>query len=211
MRHRSLHGHNTDIDFHEDPRGCTDTHRTWFHEEWAGGTGRRDVVVVMKNPSWPDKDKVCLAEARKMATDCWFSNLYVGKLFGLRARHPRALNAVSYDDAVTEGNDTLLELMAAEVDLIVGASGDANGINPARYRHRVLEVVELLGRERFRSFGTTGSGHPRHCYNWRFGRRPFADWDLSEVHWRAAKRQSRRQAAEDEWARVHPCELAQAR
>lgn len=169
---------------HDDaPLGCTDTYRTWFHEELPPGPGRGDVIVIMKNPSWPDEGNVCLAEARHMAIDHDFSNLYVANLFGLRARQPRSLNTLTYAEAVTESNDTLLALMAADVELVVGAWGNPNGINPRWYQRRVTEVVELLGPDRFTSFGTTAAGHPRHCYSWRFGRPPLGDWDLARVRW----------------------------
>jgi hypothetical protein len=118
-----------------------------------------------------------------MAIDWGFSNLYVGNLFGYRARDPGSLNTLSYADAVSEWNDPFLELMAAEVELVVGAWGNANGIDPRWYRRRVTEVVEILGADRLTSFGVTAAGQPLHCYSWRFARQPLADWNISSVLW----------------------------
>jgi len=166
----------------DDQPGCSRTHRLWYHEHLTQGIGG-DVVVIMKNPSWPDHGNTCLAEARRMAEENGFSNLYVGNLFGLRAPKPRDLNTGSYDEAVSDDNNGILELMAAETELVVAAWGGPNGIRPQWYRRRVAEVVELLGPDRFTSFGTTATGHPRHCYSWRFGREALGDWDLSKTAW----------------------------
>lgn len=164
------------------PLGCSTEYRTWFHEELPGPSGRGDVIVIMKNPSWPDHGNATLAEARRMATELAFSNLYVGNLFGRRAPKPGLLNDLTYREAVQETNDVLLELMAAETHLVVAAWGNPNGIRADWYERRIDEVVELLGEERFTSFGTTTHGHPRHCFDWRInGRRPLADWNRGHV------------------------------
>src|SRR4051812_31033416 len=117
--------------------GSTDEYRTWFHTELPGSPGRGDVIVIMKNPSWLDAGNVGLTEARKMATECGFSNLHVGNLFGRRARRPRGLNSLRYEDAVTDNNDGLLTVMAGDIDLVVAAWGNANGLSTAWYRRRV--------------------------------------------------------------------------
>jgi hypothetical protein len=173
---------DTTIDDTDDP-GNTDEFRTWYHEELPGPPGRGDVVVVMKNPSWPDEGNVCITEARRMGIECAFSNLYVANLFGRRSRHPGKLNCLPYEEAVVEGNDGLLALMAGDVELVVAAWGNANGIRASWYRRRVTEVVELLGPDRFTSFGTTGLGQPRHCYSWRFGRQVLQEWRIDQVQW----------------------------
>lgn len=167
----------------EQPLGCSETHRTWFHAELPGESGRGDVVVVMKNPSWPDTGNVCLSEARRMAIECGFSNLYVGNLYGTRTARPSQLNDYSYRDAVHRENDAFLSLMAAETDLVVAAWGGPNGIDPEQYHRRVSEVVDLLGADRITSFGVTANGQPRHCFSWRFHRPPLAAWDIGRVRW----------------------------
>ena len=168
-------------DSDNDRLGCTADHRTWFHEMLPGPPGGGDVIVIMKNPSWPDEGNICLAEARRMAEDFGFSNLYVGNLFGRRARQPGQLNSLTYEDAVIDENDRMLELMAAETDLLVAAWGSANGIDKEWYQRRVNEVVDLLGPDRFTCFGTTKTGQPRHCYSWRIDRPALRDWDPNSL------------------------------
>jgi hypothetical protein len=126
---------------------------------------------------------MCIAEARRMGIECASSNLYVANLFGRRSRHPEKLNSLSYDEAVVEGNDGLLALMAGDVELVVAAWGNANGIRASWYRRRVTEVVDLLGQDRLTSFGTTAHGQPRHCYSWRFGRQTLQEWQIDQVRW----------------------------
>lgn len=139
-------------------------------------TDRRGrVLVVMKNPSYPDERNICFAKAAAWARQRDFGAVDFANLFARRAYDPRELNALAYEDAVGVHNDYMIGLLADDADLVIAAWGQPSGIRSAWYERRVRDVVDVIGADRLTALGTTSAGHPKHPQVWSNSWTP-SDW-----------------------------------
>jgi len=146
------------------------------------GNDRSRLLVVMKNPSYPDEGNVCFAKAVAWARQRRFGAVDFVNLFARRAYRPHALNGLGYDEAVGEHNDYMISLLADDADLVVAAWGQPSRIRSAWYHRRVREVVAVIGGDRLTAVGTTAAGHPLHPQVWSTGL-PVLDFDPGGVRW----------------------------
>src|SRR4051812_8377107 len=100
----------------------TDLYRFEYSIE-LDDSGRGRLLVVMKNPSYPDERNICFTKAAAWARQHEFGAVDVVNLFARRAYDPRDLNAMPYDDAVGAHNDYMISLLAADADLVIAGWG----------------------------------------------------------------------------------------
>jgi hypothetical protein len=157
-----------------------DLYRTEWWQHDLGPVDGGTVLVIMKNPSYPDEGNHCFRQAAGWARVNGFSTLAVANLFARRAFHPRELNRLTFEEATHPHNDSQIEWMQFDADLVLAAWGQPSGIRADWYRERVGKVVEVIGRERLACLKTTSNGHPFHPQTWARSW-TIRDWSVDEV------------------------------
>jgi hypothetical protein len=161
-----------------------DTER--YRYEWSieldDTSDRGRLLVIMKNPSYPDEQNVCFAKVTAWARARDFSGCDIANLFARRAYDPRELNALSYEEAVGPYNDFTIGLLAADADIVIAGWGQHSGIRRDWYECRVREVAAIVGAERFDSLNTTKAGHPTHPQVWSTATEP-RPWLIDDFRW----------------------------
>ena len=126
------------------------------------------LLVIGKNPSTASASRSdpTLGKIEAWARRAGFGGLALVNLFALRSPYPRALNSVSYEEAVGRENDAHIRRAARRADVILAAWGNPNGVDEARYARRIGEVMALLRGKEVNTVGLTKKGHPRHGLGW---------------------------------------------
>lgn len=133
-----------------------------------GGSGPR-LAAIMKNPSTAgiERSDATIGKVEAWAARRGYGSLVVVNLFARRATHPCDLNLESYAAVVGAENDRHILDAAVDVDVIVAAWGNPNGIALHRYDRRIREVHALLGARSLHIVGPlTRAGYPRHGLLW---------------------------------------------
>ena len=131
------------------------------------------LTVILKNPSraGATRSDPTVGKVEAWARRQGFGSLTYVNLFALRSTRPTPLNDYDYDYIVGPDNDGHIRQAALEADTVVAAWGNSNGIEPARYDRRTVEVLTLLTevRQPIKVVGPpTRQGQPRHGLLWNF-------------------------------------------
>ncbi len=131
----------------------------------------RTLTVIQKNPSLADAERrdPTVGKVEAWARRNAFDRVIYVNLFALRSPHPVRINQVEPCEAVGVGNDAAILHACGQAEVIVAAWGDPNGIEPARYRQRIEEVLTLIrlgGYSLHRVGALTKAGYPRHGLHW---------------------------------------------
>ncbi|HEX2914391.1 MAG TPA: DUF1643 domain-containing protein [Chloroflexia bacterium] len=130
---------------------------------------RPRLAVILKNPSTAgaQRSDPTVGKVESWARKQGFASVIYVNLFALRSTKPAPLNHYSYEQAVGPENDYFIRQALEQADTIVAAWGNSNGIDPARYRQRIQEVLVLAGAVRLKVVGPlTRQGSPRHGLLW---------------------------------------------
>ena len=129
------------------------------------------LTLILKNPSTADANR---GDPTTGKVEAWARQHGYGivtylNLFALRSPYPKALNAVSFQDATGAENDRILQSELTSPNHH-HAWGNPSGIDPIRYQQRIAEVNKLLSHSQ-KSIHTVGKytllGYPRHGLQWR--------------------------------------------
>jgi hypothetical protein len=130
------------------------------------------LAVIQKNPSLADAERrdPTVGKVEAWARRQGFGTVNYLNLFAYRSPDPTCLNELAYAVAVGPDNDsTLCQVISANPTLVLGW-GNPNGIDPARYRQRIAEVLALLRTHTYRPLyhvgALTRANHPRHGLHW---------------------------------------------
>lgn len=134
--------------------------------------GYGTVAIIAKNPALTDAGNATASRVRR-ACERLQLHPFLFNLFALRGDPTDLAEAVAADPdgAVGPHNDCELS-NAIDVDLVIAAWSEPQGVDRLTYDRRVGEVMDLIGVDRFVCFGTTTDGYPLGPLDWNDRARP---------------------------------------
>ncbi|MCS6825533.1 MAG: DUF1643 domain-containing protein [Caldilinea sp.] len=137
----------------------------------ASALSPRILTVIQKNPSLANAERCdpTVGKVESWARHNAFDRVIYVNLFALRSPHPTRINQVELRAAIGVDNDAFILHACGQAEIIVAAWGNPNGVDPARYRQRIEEVLTLIrlaGYPLHRVGALTKAGHPRHGLHW---------------------------------------------
>ena len=152
-------------------------YRYTLGRQWRGGDTPKLMAWIMLNPSKADANiddrtvKRCMATAGAMGYD----GILVANLFAFRATDPEEMFRAT--DPVGPENDAAILEVAESAEMRVAAWG----VPKSRYgKHRVEDVLTLLGGYRLHAVALSKDGCPRHPLYLPLPMNPLP-WKIGEV------------------------------
>ena len=136
------------------------------------------LAVILKNPSTASAERSdpTVGKVEAWARKNEYGRIRYVNLFALRSPYPEELNAHPYRVMVGRDNNAWIERSLQDVDVVLAAWGNPNGVDTEKYERRIAEVSHLLEGVRVHALGSpTKLGHPRHGLMWN-GELEWSEW-----------------------------------